>query len=234
MKSGVVIFPGANCDHDVYHVLKHVVGHETAFLWHGDENLKGCDLVVLPGGFSYGDYLRGGALAAKSPVMRAVLRHAEAGGLVLGICNGFQILLEAGLLPGAMRRNRTQRFICRDVHLRVERTDLPFTRGYSAGQVISLPIAHAEGNFEAPAELLDEIEAAGQVVFRYCDAAGEASDEANVNGSARNIAGVCNRAGNVLGMMPHPERAAEAVLGGVDGLALFAGLREARLQRTAG
>jgi phosphoribosylformylglycinamidine synthase len=234
MKSGVVIFPGANCDHDVYHVLKHVVGHETAFLWHGDEDLKGCDLVVLPGGFSYGDYLRGGALAAKSPVMRAVVRHAEAGGLVLGICNGFQILLESALLPGAMRRNRSQRFVCRDVHLRVERTDLPFTRGYEAGQVISLPIAHAEGNFEAPAELLDEIEQAGQVVFRYCDAAGEVSDEANVNGSARNVAGVTNRHGNVLGMMPHPERAAEAILGGVDGLALFSGLREARLQRATG
>jgi len=231
MKSGVVIFPGANCDHDVYHVLKHLVGHETSFLWHGDEDLKGSDLVVLPGGFSYGDYLRAGALAAKSPVMRAVVRHAEAGGLVLGICNGFQILLESGLLPGAMRHNRSQRFVCRSVHLRVERADLPFTRGYEAGQVISLPIAHAEGNFEAPAELLDEIEQAGQVAFRYCDAAGEVSDEANFNGSARNIAGVTNREGNVLGMMPHPERAAEAVLGGIDGLPLFAGLREARLQR---
>jgi len=234
MRSGVVVFPGANCDHDVYHVLKHVAGHETVFLWHGDEDLKGCDLVVLPGGFSYGDYLRGGALAANSPVMRAVVRHAEAGGLVLGICNGFQILLEAGLLPGAMRRNRGQRFECRDVHLRVERNDLPFTRGYRAGQVISLPIAHGEGNFEAPAELLDEIEAAGQVVLRYCDAAGETTDEANPNGSARNIAGVANRAGNVLGMMPHPERASEALVCGVDGLALFAGLGEPRRRRAVG
>lgn len=228
MRCGVVVFPGANCDHDVYHAIKHVVGQEAFFLWHGDEDLKGADLVVLPGGFSYGDYLRAGALAAHSPVMRSVQRHAADGGLVLGICNGFQILLESGLLPGAMRHNRRQRFECRDVHLRVERTDLPYTRGYAPGQVISLPVAHAEGNYEAPPEMLDEIEAAGQVVFRYVDADGEVTDEANVNGSARNIAGVANTAGNVLGMMPHPERAVEAILGGTDGLALFTGLVESR------
>jgi len=235
MRCGVVLFPGANCDHDVYHVLKHVLGQETLFLWHGDEEVKDCDLVVLPGGFSYGDYLRAGALAAQSPVMRAVRRHADAGGLVLGICNGFQILLEAGLLPGAMRRNRRRRFECRDVHLRVERTDLAYTRRYRKNQVVTLPIAHAEGNFEAPEELLDEIEARGQVVFRYCSADGALSDESNVNGSARAIAGVVSEAGNVLGMMPHPERAAEAILGATDGLGLFQGLLESfRLHAAAG
>jgi phosphoribosylformylglycinamidine synthase len=234
MRCGVVVFPGANCDHDVYHVLKHVLDQDTLFLWHGDQDLKGCELIVLPGGFSYGDYLRAGALAAQSPVMRAVRAHAEDGGLVLGICNGFQILLEAGLLPGAMRRNRRRRFECRDVHLRVERADLPFTRAYRQGQVLRMPIAHAEGNYEAPPELLDEIEAAGQVVFRYVDAAGAPTDEANVNGSARNIAAVCNAGGNVLGMMPHPERCAETVLGGTDGLGLFAGLVDARVRRAVG
>jgi phosphoribosylformylglycinamidine synthase len=234
MRCGVVVFPGANCDHDVYHVLKHVLDQDTLFLWHGDQDLKGCELIVLPGGFSYGDYLRAGALAAQSPVMRAVRAHAEDGGLVLGICNGFQILLEAGLLPGAMRRNRRRRFECRDVHLRVERADLPFTRAYRAGQVLRMPIAHAEGNYEAPPELLDEIEAAGQVVFRYVDAAGAPTGEANVNGSARNIAAVCNAGGNVLGMMPHPERCAETVLGGTDGLGLFAGLVDARVRRAVG
>jgi phosphoribosylformylglycinamidine synthase len=218
------MFPGSNCDHDVYHVLKHVLDQEVVFLWHGDEELRGAELVVLPGGFSYGDYLRAGALAAQSPVMRAVREHAAAGGLVLGICNGFQILLEAGLLPGAMRRNRSLRFACRDVHLRVERADTPFTRRYRTGQVLRMPIAHAEGNYEAAPEVLDEVEAAGQVVFRYVDPEGRVDDAWNVNGSARAIAGIVNREGNVLGMMPHPERCAEAVLGGVDGHGLFAGL----------
>ncbi|MEM7050507.1 MAG: phosphoribosylformylglycinamidine synthase subunit PurQ [Acidobacteriota bacterium] len=222
MRCGVVVFPGSNCDHDVYHVLKHVLEQETVFLWHGDEDLKGCDLVVLPGGFSYGDYLRGGALAALSPVMAAVKRHAEAGGSVLGICNGFQILLEAGLLPGAMRRNENLRFLCQDVFLRVERDDLPFTREYSTGQVVRMPIAHAEGNYEDTAEALDQLEAGDQVVFRYVDADGGDAG-GNVNGSARAIAGVCNAGGNVLGMMPHPERCSEQILGNTDGLALFAG-----------
>ncbi len=226
MKAGVVVFPGSNCDHDVYHVLKHVLEQDAVFLWHGDDDLKGCELVVLPGGFSYGDYLRAGALAAQSPVMRAVRRHAAEGGLVVGICNGFQMLLEAGLLPGAMRRNRTLRFECRDVFLRVERTDLPFTRHYRPGQVLRIPIAHAEGNYEAAPETLDEIEAAGQVVFRYTDPAGGLDDAWNVNGSARAIAGLVNREGNVLGMMPHPERCAEAILGGVDGRAFFEGIVE--------
>ena len=222
MRCGVVVFPGSNCDHDVYHVLKHVLGQETSFLWHADGSLSGIDLVVLPGGFSYGDYLRAGSMAALSPLMAAVRHHAEAGGLVLGICNGFQVLLEMGLLPGAMRRNRDLRFVCQDVHLRVERDDLPFTRGYDRGQVLRLPIAHAEGNYEDSAENLDALEAAGRVVFRYVSPAGEVDPAWNPNGSARAIAGVTNERGNVLGMMPHPERAAEQVMGSTDGLALFA------------
>ncbi len=224
MRCGVVIFPGSNCDHDVYHVLKHVLDQEAMFLWHQDTSLKGCELIVLPGGWSYGDYLRGGALAALSPVMAAVKRHAEAGGLVLGICNGFQVLLEAGLLPGAMRRNARLRFECRDVHLRVERNDTPFSRGYRAGQTVRMPIAHGEGNYENTEEELDRLEAAGGVVFRYVSPEGELDPSYNVNGSARAIAGVCSPRGNVLGLMPHPERCAEEVLGNVDGLALFQSL----------
>jgi phosphoribosylformylglycinamidine synthase I len=222
MKAGVVVFPGSNCDHDVYHVLKHVLEQDATFLWHQDDSLKGCDLIVLPGGFSYGDYLRAGALASLSPLMAAVKRHAEAGGMVLGICNGFQVLLETGLLPGAMRRNASLRFQCKDVHLKVERTDLPFTRKLRAGQVLRMPIAHAEGNYEDAPEKLDALEAAGQVVFRYCTPEGEITPEANPNGAARNIAGVCNAQGNVLGLMPHPERCSEPILGNTDGLALFA------------
>ncbi len=225
MRCGVVMFPGSNCDHDVYHVLKHVLGQDAEFLWHQDRTLRGAELVVLPGGFSYGDYLRAGSMAALSPLMEAVKAHAEAGGLVLGICNGFQILVEAGLLPGAMRRNRGLRFLCRDVYLRVERDDLPFTHGYRQGQVLRMPIAHSEGNFEDSDEHLDRLEAAGQVVFRYVSPNGEAASEDpawNPNGSARGIAGVTNERGNVLGMMPHPERVSEEILGGTDGLALFA------------
>jgi phosphoribosylformylglycinamidine synthase subunit PurQ / glutaminase len=225
MRCGVVVFPGSNCDHDVYHVLKHVLAQEVSFLWHGEERLRGSELVVLPGGFAYGDYLRAGAMAARSPVMAAVRRHAESGGLVLGICNGFQILLEAGLLPGATRKNRDLRFACRDLHLRVERNDLPFTRGYRRGQVVRMPIAHSEGNYEDTPEALDRLEAAGQVAFRYAAADGtiDASDSRwNPNGSARSIAGVVNRGGNVLGMMPHPERCCEQVLGNTDGLPLLA------------
>ena len=227
MRCGVVVFPGSNCDHDAYHVLKHVLDQDVTFLWHQDDGLKGSELVVLPGGFSYGDYLRAGAMAALSPVMAAVQRHAEAGGLVLGICNGFQVLLETGLLPGAMRRNASLRFQCKDVHLKVERDDLPFTRKLRLGQVLRMPIAHAEGNYEDAPEKLDALEAAGQVVFRYCTPDGAVTPEANPNGAARNIAGVCNAQGNVLGLMPHPERCSEAVLGNTDGLALFASAVEA-------
>jgi len=225
VRCGVVMFPGSNCDHDVYHVLKHVLGQETRFLWHQDRSLKGTELVVLPGGFSYGDYLRGGAMAALSPLMAKVREHAEDGGLVLGICNGFQILLEMGLLPGAMRRNRNLRFVCKDVHVRVERDDLPFTHAYRKGQVLRMPVAHAEGNYEDSGEHLDALEAAGQVVFRYVSPDGEPVAEGdgwNPNGSARGIAGITNEEGNVLGMMPHPERVSETILGGTDGLALFA------------
>jgi len=221
MRCGVVVFPGSNCDHDVYHVLKHVLDQEVVFLWHEDTSLKGCELVVLPGGWSYGDYLRGGAMAALSPAVAAVKEHAAKGGLVLGICNGFQVLTEAHLLPGALRRNRDLRFECRDVHLRVERADLPFTRGYREGQVVRMPIAHGEGNYEHFAGELDRLEANRQVVFRYVAPDGTMDDAWNFNGSARAIAGVTNEAGNVLGLMPHPERAAEEVLGNRDGVALF-------------
>ena len=234
MRCGVVVFPGSNCDHDVYHVLKHVLDQDVLFLWHEDTQLKGCDLVVLPGGWSYGDYLRGGAMAALSPVMGAVREHAERGGLVLGICNGFQVLTESHLLPGALRRNRRLRFECRDVHLRVERDDLPFTSGYRQGQVVRMPIAHGEGNFEHfPAEL-DRLESERQVVFRYVSPEGELDEAWNPNGSARAVAGVTNPAGNVLGLMPHPERCAEEVLGNRDGLALFEGLVQAAAGRVAG
>ena len=222
MKCGVVVFPGSNCDHDAYHVLGHVLQQEVRFLWHDEPTLGNCELVVLPGGFAYGDYLRAGAMAALSPIMAAVAEHAARGGLVLGICNGFQVLLETGLLPGAMRRNEALRFVCRDVHLRVERDDLPFTRGYAREQVVRMPVAHAEGNYADSDEALDRLEARGGVVFRYALADGTVASAANVNGSARGIAGICNENGNVLGMMPHPERCAEALLGNDDGLALFA------------
>jgi phosphoribosylformylglycinamidine synthase len=232
VKCGIVVFPGSNCDHDAYHVLKHVLGQEATFLWHQDEDLQGSDLIVLPGGFAYGDYLRAGAMAALSPVMDAVRRHAEAGGLVLGICNGFQVLLEARLLPGAMRRNQSLRFLGRDVHVRVERNDLPFTRNLSLGQVLRLPIAHGEGNYEDSPEALDALEAAGQVVFRYCEPDGTITPNGNPNGAARSIAGICNVRGNVLALMPHPERCSEAILGNSDGLALLSGTVGAGAART--
>ena len=223
MKCGIVVFPGSNCDHDVYHVLRHVLEQETVFLWHQETSLDECELVVLPGGFSYGDYLRAGSMAAHSPIMAAVRQHAEAGGRVLGICNGFQMLLEAGLLPGAMRRNRDLRFLSVDVHLRVERDDLIYCSGYRRGEVLRMPIAHAEGNYVDTDEALDDLERAGQVVFRYVDVDGSVAPGANLNGSKRSIAGVCNAEGNVLGLMPHPERCAEDLLGNGDGLALLAG-----------
>jgi len=223
VRCGVVVFPGSNCDHDVYHVLKHVLDQEVRFLWHDEPRLHGSELVVLPGGWSYGDYLRGGALAALSPVMGAVREHAERGGLVLGICNGFQVLTEAKLLPGALRPNRGQRFECRDVYLRVERADTPFTREYAAGQVLRMPIAHGEGNYEHFPYELDRLERDRLVALRYVAPDGALADEWNVNGSARAIAGLANAGGNVFGLMPHPERCAEEVLGNSDGLALFAG-----------
>jgi phosphoribosylformylglycinamidine synthase len=217
MKAGVVVFPGSNCDHDTYHALKHVCGQEARFVWHKDSDLRGLDAVVLPGGFAYGDYLRTGAIARFSPVMRAVTEFAGRGGTVLGICNGFQILQEAGLLPGAMLRNRTVKFLSRPVHMRVERDDTPATAGIPVGTVLTMPIAHGEGNFYLPDDELDRLEQAGQVVFRYTTKDGRLSEEANPNGSLRAIAGVCNRERNVVGLMPHPERASEPGLGSVDG-----------------
>jgi phosphoribosylformylglycinamidine synthase len=225
MKFGVVVFPGSNCDQDCVHVLKHVLQQPTVMLWHQETSLRGCDAIVLPGGFSYGDYLRTGAIARFSPIMAVVRRFAAEGGLVIGICNGFQILLEAGLLPGAMLRNTGLRFICKFVHLRVERADTPFTNRYTPGQVIRLPIAHNEGRWTIDPRELDDVRE--QVAFRYCDAQGRVTDVANPNGSMDAIAGITNRAGNVLGLMPHPERAAEAALGSEDGRLVFASMIEA-------
>ena len=221
MKFGIVVLPGSNCDHDALHVTKNVIGAEAEVLWHKDTDLKGADCVILPGGFAYGDYLRAGALAKFAPVMGAIKRHAEQGGLVFGICNGFQVLTEVGLLPGALMRNQHLRFLGRDVFIRTERTDTPFTNELTEGQILRTPIAHGEGNYFADDRTLDELEANGQVVFRYCDEEGRITGEANPNGSARNIAGICNSGRNVLGMMPHPERCAEAILGNADGLGIF-------------
>jgi phosphoribosylformylglycinamidine synthase subunit PurQ / glutaminase len=221
MKFAIIVFPGSNCDHDAYHAAKHVLGREAAFVWHKDTDLQGADAVILPGGFSHGDYLRTGAIARFSPVMQAVTTFARQGGPVLGICNGFQILLEAGLLPGAMLRNRDLKFHCEHVHVRVEQTGTPFTALASAGQVLRIPIAHGEGNYCAAPDVLDALEASGRVVFRYCDREGRVTEEANPNGAARNIAGICNEARNVVGLMPHPERACEPVLGSADGRLLF-------------
>ena len=219
----VLVFPGSNCDHDAYHAAKHVFGQDARFVWHKDGSIGDADLVIVPGGFSYGDYLRAGAIARFSPVMKDVVRFAGTGGLVLGVCNGFQVLCEAGLLPGALVRNASLRFVARDVHLRVEATDTPFTSGMSVGDRLTIPVAHGEGNFTADEETLDMLEGEGRVVFRYVDAAGEPTPEAAPNGSARNIAGITNAPGNVLGMMPHPERCVEALLGhaGADGAKIF-------------
>jgi phosphoribosylformylglycinamidine synthase subunit PurQ / glutaminase len=221
MKFGIVVFPGSNCDHDAYHAVKHVLGQDAEFVWHKDTDLKSADVVILPGGFSYGDYLRTGAIARFSPIMNAVRAFAERGGPVLGVCNGFQILLEAGLIPGAMLRNRSVKFQCEQIHVRVDQTDTPFTAACRPGQVLQLPIAHGEGNYFAPPEVIARLEANGQVVFRYTNAAGLVTDEANPNGSVAAIAGLCNDRRNVVGLMPHPERACESALGSADGLLVF-------------
>jgi phosphoribosylformylglycinamidine synthase I len=221
VKFGVVVFPGSNCDFDTFHALKDVVGQPTTYLWHKDHDLKGVDCVVLPGGFSYGDYLRSGAIARFSPLMREVRDFADRGGLVLGICNGFQVLLELGLLPGAMLRNKNLKFLCQFVHIRVENDGTRFTHKGKKGQVLKIPIAHFDGNYYAAPEVLKEIEKNKQVIFRYTDEKGRLSEEANVNGSLNCIAGLMNRRGNVMGMMPHPERASEALLGSSDGLVIF-------------
>ena len=221
MKFGIVVLPGSNCDHDALHVTRDVLGAESQLLWHKDTDLKGADCVIIPGGFAYGDYLRAGALAKFAPIMASIRRHADGGGLVLGICNGFQVLTEVGLLPGALMRNQHLRFLSREVLLRTEETDTPFTNDLTAGQILRAPIAHGEGNYFADEETLDELERNHQVIFRYCDEEGRLTSEANPNGSARSIAGICNRARNVLGLMPHPERCAEPILGNADGLAIF-------------
>jgi len=230
VRFAVLVFPGSNCDHDAYHAAKHVMGQEARFVWHKEPSLGDADVVIVPGGFSYGDYLRAGAVARFSPVMEDVVRFAERGGLVLGICNGFQVLCEAGLLPGALLRNESLRFGCRETHLRVENAATPFTHRMTEGQHLTVPVAHGEGNYYADDATLDRLEANRQVVFRYVDASGEATPAANPNGSARNIAGVVNEAGNVLGMMPHPERCVEALLaqtgGRADGRYVFESLIE--------
>lgn len=224
MKFGVVIFPGSNCDYDCYHVIEQVLKEEVSFIWHNDGAPLDYDCVILPGGFSYGDYLRPGAMAKFAPAMERVAEFVQGGGLVLGICNGFQILLEAGLLPGAMLRNRGLRFICQDSYVRVERAETPFTNLLKPGQVLKIPINHYEGNYVADQESLKELQSNHQVIFSYCDSGGNVTDEANPNGSALNIAGLLNLRGNVLGMMPHPERCAEAELGGKDGALIFSSL----------
>ena len=225
MKAAVIVFPGSNRERDVAFALKLASGQDAALVWHADTALPaGTDLVVLPGGFSYGDYLRCGAIAARATIMDAVRAHAARGGLVLGICNGFQILCEAGLLPGVLMRNAGLRFIARDVHLKVERTDTPFTRSYAPGQVIRVPVAHGEGNFAADPQTMAALEGEGRVVFRYCDEGGAVTPAANVNGATNGIAGIVSANRRVLGMMPHPENHVDATLGSTDGLALFTGL----------
>jgi phosphoribosylformylglycinamidine synthase subunit PurQ / glutaminase len=224
MNASVIVFPGSNCDRDVKVALEKVTGTPVSLVWHGEAVVPASDLIVLPGGFAYGDYLRTGAMAAHSPIMRDVVAKAKAGTPVLGICNGFQVLCEAGLLPGVLMRNASLRFVCKDVHLRVEQTDTPFTSGYDKDEVIRIPIAHGDGNYFADRATLEGLEAEGRVVFRYVDAAGEVTAAANPNGAQRNIAGICDGRRRVLGMMPHPERLFEPQLGGSDGRRLFESL----------
>ncbi|WKZ32197.1 MAG: phosphoribosylformylglycinamidine synthase subunit PurQ [Thermodesulfobacteriota bacterium] len=221
MKFGIIVFPGSNCDHDCYHAVKHVFGQEAEYVWHKSTSLDGFDCVILPGGFSYGDYLRTGAIASFSPVMNEVVSFAKKGGLVIGICNGFQILTETGLLPGVLMRNKGLKFICEHTHLRVENNESRFTSRYSGGQVVDIPIAHADGNYYADPETIARLEGEGRVAFRYSTPDGIVSDAANPNGSISNIAGILNEKGNVLGMMPHPERALEGELGSLDGRGVF-------------
>jgi phosphoribosylformylglycinamidine synthase subunit PurQ / glutaminase len=227
MKFGVIVFPGSNCDHDAYHAVSKYVGQPVDFIWHRDTDLSSYDAVIVPGGFSYGDYLRAGALARFSPVMGAVKKFAADGKFVFGICNGFQILCEAGLLPGALMRNRGLHFVCKHVNLKVENNHTPYTSEIDGGKVLSIPVAHAEGNYVCDDETFSALEENGQILFRYCDDAGEITDEANPNGARSNIAGICNQNRNVMGMMPHPERACEELLGSTDGRGIFSSLTKA-------
>jgi len=235
MKFGVVVFPGSNCDHDAFHAIGSVIGQPVEFIWHQSQQVSGFDAIILPGGFAYGDYLRTGAIARFSPVMQAVDRFARSGGLVIGICNGFQILLEAGMLPGAMMRNKGLRFLCRHVHIRVENTDTPFTRAARVGQVLKIPIAHMEGNYFCDPAALADLERNKQIIFRYVKPDGHPAEiddrEANPNGSLAAIAGICNRERNVLGLMPHPERAMEMPLGSADGIVIFRSMVESLVHR---
>jgi phosphoribosylformylglycinamidine synthase len=232
-KIGVVVFPGSNCDHDALYAISELLHTPAEFIWHQSQDLAGFDAVILPGGFSYGDYLRTGAIARFSPVMTAIARFARSGGLVLGICNGFQILCEAGLLPGALMRNKGLRFICRHVHVRVETTDTPFTSAARPGQVLRIPIAHAEGNYVCDPATLAELQRNEQIVFRYCAPDGRLDPAANPNGSLDAIAGICNRERNIMGMMPHPERAAEAALGSAEGLVVLKSVVESLTRQPA-
>jgi phosphoribosylformylglycinamidine synthase subunit PurQ / glutaminase len=227
MKFGVVVFPGSNCDHDAFYAIGNVLQKPVEFIWHQSENLANCDAVILPGGFSYGDYLRTGAIARFSPVMKSVEQFARSGGMVLGICNGFQILCEAGLLPGAMMRNSGLRYICRHVHIRVEQTDTPFTSAARPGQILKIPIAHNDGNYTCDEATLAELEKNRQIIFRYTTPDGSDDNAGNPNGAVRNIAGVCNRERNVAGLMPHPERAVESALGSSDGIVILGSMVEA-------
>ncbi len=227
MKFGVLVFPGSNCDHDTYNVIAEVARQPVTFLWHDSEDLQGVDAILVPGGFAYGDYLRTGAIARFSPVMQSVKKFAANGGLVLGICNGFQILTEAGLLPGALMRNAGLKYICKQVHLRVETAHSPFTHGLAKGEVLQMPIGHMEGNYFCTPDVLRRLEAEDRIAFRYATPAGEITTEANPNGSLSNIAGILNEGRNVLGMMPHPDRSSEAVLGSADGAKIFASMVEA-------
>jgi len=231
MKFGVVVFPGSNCDHDAWYALGEVLHQPVEFLWHQSEQMNGFDAILLPGGFSYGDYLRTGAIARFSPVMRAVEKFARGGGFVLGVCNGFQILCEAGLLPGVLQRNEGMRFVCRQVHVRVETTDTPFTAAAKPGQVLRMPIAHGDGNYFCDPATLADLERNHQIVFRYTTPDGREDAAANPNGSLANIAGVCNRERNVMGLMPHPERAVETALGSADGLVVLRSLIESLTRR---
>jgi phosphoribosylformylglycinamidine synthase I len=221
MKFGIIVFPGSNCDHDCYHVTKHLFKQKTEYIWHKDKDLQGSDCVILPGGFSYGDYLRPGAIAQFSPILKEIISFANRGGLVLGICNGFQILVETGLLPGVLMRNKSLRFICDTVNLRVENNRTPFTTSYEDGDVIKMPIAHNDGNYFVDDETLKRLEDNGQIVFRYAGPGGETTVEYNPNGALKNIAAICNKSGTILGMMPHPERRCESVLGGEEGKGIF-------------
>jgi len=227
MKFGVVVFPGSNCDHDAFYAISHILKKPVEFIWHQSQDLANCDAIILPGGFAYGDYLRTGAIARFSPVMKSVEKFAKSGGMVLGICNGFQILLEAGLLPGAMMRNSGLRYICRHVFIRVEQTNTPFTNAASQGQVLKIPIAHNDGNYNADEATLVDLEENRQILFRYTTPDGVNDAAGNPNGSLHNIAGICNRERNVAGLMPHPERAVESALDSADGLVIFRSMVEA-------